>query len=143
MSAWDEYPQDYRTSQVQSILSAVQAGESVALVGLSGSGKSNLLGYLAHRWGRLAPVRWFWWTATVWQKTSGAGFFRLVRAALGDQSTAADELGCPGSTAATATGRSHRWVCCWTASMLLAESPLTPALHSATCAPCAMPTNMT
>ena len=51
MSVWDEYPEDYRTSQVQAILSAVQAGESVALVGLSGSGKSNLLGYLAHRSG--------------------------------------------------------------------------------------------
>jgi hypothetical protein len=94
MSAWDDYPEDYRTSQVQSILSAVQAGESAALIGLSGSGKSNLLGYLAHRWGKAAArPRLVLVDCNRLVDVSAAGFFRLLRAALGDQSTVADELG--------------------------------------------------
>ncbi len=94
MSAWDNYPEDYRTSQVQSILSAVQAGESAALIGLSGSGKSNLLGYLAHRWGKAAArPRLVLVDCNRLADVSAAGFFRLLRAALGDQSTVADELG--------------------------------------------------
>jgi energy-coupling factor transporter ATP-binding protein EcfA2 len=94
MSAWDDYPEDYRTSQVQSILSAVRAGESAALIGLSGSGKSNLLGYLAHRWGKAAArPRLVLVDCNRLADLSAAGFFRLLRAALGDQSTVADELG--------------------------------------------------
>ncbi len=46
---WDTYPTDYRQKEVQAILAAVQAGECVSLVGLSGSGKSNLAGFLANR----------------------------------------------------------------------------------------------
>jgi energy-coupling factor transporter ATP-binding protein EcfA2 len=49
MSAWDTYPSDYRAAEVRAIATATRAGECVALVGLSGSGKSNLLGFLAHR----------------------------------------------------------------------------------------------
>lgn len=49
MSVWDEYPQDYRAREVEVITSSARAGESVALVGLSGSGKSNLFGYIANR----------------------------------------------------------------------------------------------
>ncbi len=49
MSAWDIYPSDYRAAEVRAITTATRAGECVALVGLSGSGKSNLLGFLAHR----------------------------------------------------------------------------------------------
>ena len=94
MSAWDEYPQDYRLSQVQAILSAVQAGESAALVGLSGSGKSNLLGYLAHRWGQAGSrPRLVLVDCNRLAEASAEGFFRLVRAALGDQGAAVDELG--------------------------------------------------
>ncbi len=57
MSIWDRFPLDYRTHEIQSILAAVQAGECVSLVGLSGSGKSNLLGFLAHRYADVAPPR--------------------------------------------------------------------------------------
>jgi energy-coupling factor transporter ATP-binding protein EcfA2 len=93
MSAWDDYPEDYRTSQVQNILSAVRAGESTALVGLSGSGKSNLLGYLAHRWGNAgARPRLVLVDCNRLADVSAAGFFRLVRAALGDQIPNGDEL---------------------------------------------------
>ncbi|NUM44184.1 MAG: winged helix-turn-helix domain-containing protein [Anaerolineales bacterium] len=49
MSIWDSYPPTYRQQEVQSLLAAVRTGESVSLLGLSGAGKSNLLGFLAHR----------------------------------------------------------------------------------------------
>lgn len=51
MSAWDSYPAHYRAEIVQAIVGASQAGECSALIGLSGSGKSNLMGFLAHRLG--------------------------------------------------------------------------------------------
>jgi len=49
LSIWDTYPADYRWREIQTITKAVQAGECAAVVGLSGSGKSNLVGFLAHR----------------------------------------------------------------------------------------------
>lgn len=49
MSVWETYPASYRKSEIQSILRAVESGECVSVVGLSGAGKSNLLGFLAHR----------------------------------------------------------------------------------------------
>jgi|SRR5579859_4156009 len=49
MSPWDAFPDDYRSAEVRTIHNAVKAGECVAVVGLSGAGKSNLLGYLAAR----------------------------------------------------------------------------------------------
>lgn len=50
MSVWDQYPSNYRAREVGEIVRAVSAGECVSVVGLSGSGKSNLLGFLAHGW---------------------------------------------------------------------------------------------
>ena len=52
MSVWESYPSDYRSREVLWITAAVEAGESAAVVGLSGSGKSNLLGFMANRLGR-------------------------------------------------------------------------------------------
>jgi DNA-binding winged helix-turn-helix (wHTH) protein len=49
MRDWAEYPETYRQKEVTEIAAATQAGESVLVIGLSGAGKSNLLGYLAHR----------------------------------------------------------------------------------------------
>jgi DNA-binding winged helix-turn-helix (wHTH) protein len=49
MPSWDQYPEHYRCAEVQTVLKAVQAGDSAAVIGLSGAGKSNLLGFLAHR----------------------------------------------------------------------------------------------
>jgi energy-coupling factor transporter ATP-binding protein EcfA2 len=49
MSVWDFYPPNYRQKEVKTILSSIRAGESVSLLGLSGAGKSNLLGFLANR----------------------------------------------------------------------------------------------
>lgn len=52
MSVWDGYPANYRSREVQALVSAAQAGECAALIGLSGSGKSNLMCFIAHRLGR-------------------------------------------------------------------------------------------
>jgi hypothetical protein len=49
MRDWDTYPTDYRAQEIDAILKALQAGESVSVIGLSGAGKSNLLGYLFYR----------------------------------------------------------------------------------------------
>lgn len=48
-SAWNDYPDAYREQDVQPILRALRAGDCAALIGLSGAGKSNLTGFLAHR----------------------------------------------------------------------------------------------
>ena len=44
MGIWDEYPIDYRKQEVGYIIKTVLAGDCVSVLGLSGSGKSNLLG---------------------------------------------------------------------------------------------------
>ena len=49
MPNWEAYPPDYRAEVVTAIEAAVRGGESVSVVGLSGAGKSNLLGFLAQR----------------------------------------------------------------------------------------------
>jgi hypothetical protein len=46
---WAEFPVTYRQEQVHTMLSWVRVGESGVLVGMSGAGKSNLLGFLASR----------------------------------------------------------------------------------------------
>jgi hypothetical protein len=46
---WVEFPVTYRQEQVQTILNWVRAGESGVVVGMSGAGKSNLMGFLASR----------------------------------------------------------------------------------------------
>jgi len=90
MSTWDSYPADYRTKEVHSILAAVRAGECLAIVGLSGAGKSNLLGFLVNRAnpeGDLVLV-----DCNRLVEGTPAGFFRLVRSSLGDSQMAPDEL---------------------------------------------------
>ncbi len=49
MTRWESYPKKYREMEVEQLISAVQCGECAAVIGLSGAGKSNLLGFLAHR----------------------------------------------------------------------------------------------
>ncbi len=55
MSVWDAYPATYRQAEVLAIQTAARAGECSALAGLSGSGKSNLLGFLANRVQQAGP----------------------------------------------------------------------------------------
>ena len=47
MKNWKKYPENYRFKEVNQILQAISAGESVALIGLSGSGKTNILEFIA------------------------------------------------------------------------------------------------
>ncbi|RPI31459.1 MAG: ATP-binding cassette domain-containing protein [Chloroflexota bacterium] len=49
MGIWNSYPPDYRSKEVNAVTTAVLAGECVSIVGLSGAGKSNLMGFLANR----------------------------------------------------------------------------------------------
>lgn len=48
-SIWNDYPATYRQKEVEQITTAVETGNCVSVVGLSGSGKSNLLGFFAFR----------------------------------------------------------------------------------------------
>ena len=89
MTPYSDYPADYRAAQVAAIVRAVQAGESVSVVGLSGAGKSNLLGYLAARqpWqtGRMALV-----DCNRLPDRSLPALFRLIIRALGDEAAGGD-----------------------------------------------------
>ena len=49
MSSWDTFPAGYRKRKVAQIAAWIDAGESGLVVGLSGAGKSNVLGFVAHR----------------------------------------------------------------------------------------------
>ncbi len=80
---FDDYPETYRHSEVQQISRAICTGECAALIGLSGSGKSNLVGFLAHRvalpaaCSRLALV-----DCNRLAGPNPAGVFRLLRRAV-------------------------------------------------------------
>jgi len=91
MSIWNSYPFDYREKEVQRVLAAVRAGECVSVVGLSGAGKSNLMGFLANR-----PDAFPHPTALVdcnrLRKNASDEFFQLIRRALGENAPAADEF---------------------------------------------------
>jgi len=47
--AWETYPQTYRAREMRILAHWIRAGESGSVVGLAGSGKSNLFGFLCHR----------------------------------------------------------------------------------------------
>lgn len=91
MSTWDSYPADYRKNETARILAALKAGECVAVIGLSGAGKSNLIGFLAHRCSddshELVLV-----DGNRAQPRSAGGLFRLARQALGEADTTGDEF---------------------------------------------------
>jgi energy-coupling factor transporter ATP-binding protein EcfA2 len=48
----EDYPPDYRAHEIQHILRAICAGECAAIIGMSGSGKSNLLSCLLKQAGQ-------------------------------------------------------------------------------------------
>ncbi len=93
MTTWESYPSDYRSQAVQAILEAVRAGECAAVVGLSGSGKSNLLGFLAQRMNDLPRTpRLVLVDCNRLTDFSGQAFFNLVRRELGCTCEGADEV---------------------------------------------------
>ncbi len=83
MSAWDSYPSDYRAAEVRAILTATRAGECVSVVGLSGAGKSNLLGFLTERQSAAEHV-FALVDCNRLQEPTPAVLFRLIRRALTD-----------------------------------------------------------
>jgi DNA-binding response OmpR family regulator len=46
---WQTYPATYRAKEMKMIAHWIEAGDSGSIVGLSGSGRSNLMGFLCHR----------------------------------------------------------------------------------------------
>lgn len=90
-SPWETYPSTYRQNEVAQILTAVKAGECVSLVGLSGSGKSNLLGFLAHREDAFPHPNILIDCNRLRQPTL-ENFFQLIRLTLGDTSTSVEEF---------------------------------------------------
>lgn len=91
MSVWDSYPADYRSREVQAILSAVQAGECFSIVGLSGAGKSNLIGFLANR-SPLAAPRSALVDCNRLPDPSPDALYALTRRTLGDTQPTDDEF---------------------------------------------------
>src|SRR5260221_12838599 len=79
MSTWDAFPDNYRSTEVLAIQTAVKAGECVSVVGLSGAGKSNLLGYLAHRPASGQHPRYVLVDGNRLSDPTPAGFLNLMR----------------------------------------------------------------
>ena len=80
MTIWSTYPPDYRAAEVARIAAAARAGDCVSVVGLSGAGKSNLFGYLAHR--APSPPRWALVDCNRLTDRAPESLFRLIRRAL-------------------------------------------------------------
>jgi energy-coupling factor transporter ATP-binding protein EcfA2 len=91
MSIWKTYPTNYRENEVHRVLEAVQAGECASIIGLSGAGKSNLLGFIANR-----PDVFTHPNALVdcnrLRENTADELFRLIRRTLGDTVTTGDEF---------------------------------------------------
>jgi hypothetical protein len=47
--SWDIYPATYRAEEVKILAEWIRRGNSGAVIGVAGTGKSNLLGFLCHR----------------------------------------------------------------------------------------------
>jgi hypothetical protein len=97
MAVWERYPAHYRAREVQALAGAARAGESSAVLGLSGSGKSNLLGFLAARGGEAAPgVQFRRVDCNRMRANAPAELYRLILSALDapavSQVPALDEL---------------------------------------------------
>ena len=92
MNPREFYPTDYRSEEVKAIKSAVRAGECVSLVGLSGSGKSNLLAFLASQSPIDSPC-FVLVDCNRLEECSGPALIRLMYRSLGASSAAAGSLG--------------------------------------------------
>ena len=91
MTSWEIYPSAYRRREVKEIYKAVQAGDCASVIGLSGSGKSNLLGFINHR-GDVFPLPTALIDCNRLREPTLDGFFQLIRSVLGDRTAVDDEL---------------------------------------------------
>jgi hypothetical protein len=98
MSTWEEYPDNYRAAEAMAICQAVQAGECVSVVGLSGAGKSNLLSFLS-RTQATAPARSVLVDANRLLAQTAEAFLLLMQRALVQSLPVADEAETTGGTA--------------------------------------------
>jgi len=85
MSLWATYPTNYRAQEVSAIRAALRAGECVSVVGLSGAGKSNLLGFIAHTHADCGLI-------DCNRLAEGESLLRFIRRTLGDAAEVKDEL---------------------------------------------------
>jgi len=91
-SPWSDFPATYRSKEIQFINEAIRAGECVSIIGLSGSGKSNLLGFLANRVsGQPSLPRMILVDCNRLSGPSIEALFHLIRSSLGDRQPASDE----------------------------------------------------
>lgn len=91
MSIWKTYPSDYREKEVQHIFTAVLAGECASVIGLSGAGKSNLMGFLANR-PDVFPFPNALADCNRLRENTSDELFRLICRSLGESAPAADEF---------------------------------------------------
>jgi len=92
-SPWSDFPATYRSKEIQFINEAIRAGECVSIIGLSGSGKSNLLGFLANRVsGQPSLPRMILVDCNRLSGPSIEALFRLIRSSLGDHQPVPDEF---------------------------------------------------
>lgn len=90
MRVWSDYPADYRATEVEAILAATRAGDSVSVVGLSGAGKSNVLGFVANRMSSDEhPMILV--DCNRLRKHTPEALFRLIRRTLGNREKVEDE----------------------------------------------------
>ncbi len=95
MTGWEDYPEQYRAAEIGAITSAVAAGDCVSVVGLSGAGKSNLLGFLAHH-APVAPTAFVLVDSNRLAEPTAPAFLRSMQRAI----TGAASMTEPASTAA-------------------------------------------
>jgi hypothetical protein len=79
-TSWASYPAGYRSLEVSALATAVQHGECAAVIGLSGAGKSNLLGFLANRPGLGLPLAFV--DCNRLSPPDADAFWRLIRRSL-------------------------------------------------------------
>ena len=79
-TTWASYPASYRSNEVHALAAAVQHGESAAVIGLSGAGKSNLLGFVANRAGLEQPLALV--DCNRLSQPDAGAFWRLIRRSL-------------------------------------------------------------
>lgn len=94
-SVWDNYPTDYRSGEVEVTTAAVRGGECVSVVGLSGAGKSNLLGFIHNRVAASrsgAGLCFILVDCNRLSEFTSTALFRQIRLALGDSDAVMDEM---------------------------------------------------
>jgi hypothetical protein len=82
MNHWSFYPATYRQAEVQRIVAAALRGDSTAVIGLSGAGKSNLLGFLVRRIA-VEGLEWKFLDGNRLRQKDVDGFLQLIGEVLG------------------------------------------------------------